>query len=97
MDRLEVTPSAMRASAEALTKAADEIWNVLEKMQDDADALRLTWQGDAQVAFDRKQTLARAKLDAHRARLVEIAKTVTLLSNFYGQIDRDAARALGGQ
>ncbi|MBC9927490.1 MULTISPECIES: WXG100 family type VII secretion target [unclassified Leucobacter] len=97
MDRLETTPSAMRASAEALTKAATEIWDVLEKMQDDADALRLAWEGDAQVAFDRKQTLARAKLDAHRTRLIQIAEAVTELSNVYGRVDRAAARALGGQ
>lgn len=97
MERLETTPSAMRACATALETAAENIWQELEDLQDAADSLRLAWEGDAQVAFDREQTRIRAKLDFHRERLVTIAKMAKELSDRYGQTDRAAARALGGQ
>ena len=97
MDRLDVTPSALVHCADALLRAAKDISTDLDELQHAMAALRLDWNGDAQVAFDYAQTAIRGDLDAHRENLNVIAEQVRKLSADYGATDRTAARALGGQ
>lgn len=97
MSTLEVTPSSLRTAAKVLGDAAAGIGEELDQLSDAADALRLVWEGDAQVAFDRSQTRLRAQMDLHGAQLIEIARAVAALADGYAQADRDAARGLGGQ
>lgn len=97
MERLEVTPSHLREAARALTGAANGIADDLEALESAADELRLSWEGDAHDAFDTRQTRLRLRMAQHKEQLVKIAEQVSALADDYGEIDRAAARALGGQ
>lgn len=97
MERLEVTPSALRACADRLSRAVNGITEELELLATAADDLRLAWDGDAQNAFDDAQTRLRRALMQRSQSLSHIAKEVVDLANAYGDTDRAAAKALGGQ
>lgn len=97
MTSLEVTPSALRDASSFMLQAAEWIDDELERLERAADELRLAWHGDAHVAFDRSQTRLRFRIRAHGAQLRSIAIEVGKLADAYGELDRNAARALGGQ
>lgn len=97
MERLEILPSQLRATAESMTAAAEGIEAELLHLGDQLDALRLEWQGEAHAAFDHAQTQARHDLNAQKDILHAIAEMAMKRAEGYGAVDRDAARVLGGQ
>lgn len=96
-DRIEVTPSALRECGRSLTRATAAMSEDLDRVADAADALRLEWSGDAQVAFDGAQTRLRAELETRSENLKAIARAVSGLAESYGETDRAGAYGLGGQ
>jgi WXG100 family type VII secretion target len=97
MDRIDVTPSQLRAAADQLDAQAELLVENLTELAQAGDTLRLQWEGDAQEAFDDKQTLFRAQMTHREQALRTVAEALRDAGDGYGQLDRDCARALGGE
>lgn len=97
MDYIDVTPSRLISTATKLEQEAEHLSDQLEDIADAADVLRLKWEGDAQEAFDDRQTLFRVRMAQRQASLVAIASKLRKAGDDYASTDRGCARGLGGQ
>ena len=97
MDRIDVTPSQLRATTTELEREAELLADQVDRIADAADVLRLRWQGDAQEMFDNRQTEFRLRMEQRRESLVAIARGLSRAGDDYARTDRECARALGGQ
>lgn len=97
MDRIDVTPSQLTVAATGLETQAELLTEGIQDLASAADTLRLRWEGDAQEAFDDRQTEFRLRMEQRRESLERIARTLRQAGDAYGATDRACARALGGQ
>lgn len=97
MDRVDVTPSQLRGTADELDAQAELLAEQSAELAAAGDTLRLQWQGDAQEAFDDRQTLFRTRMAEREEALRSIAETLRTAGGDYGKTDRSCARALGGE
>ncbi len=97
MDRIDVSPSQLLATATELETQAELLTESIQDLASAADTLRLQWEGEAQEAFDDRQTEFRLRMERRRESLEGIASTLREAGDAYGATDRACARALGGQ
>ncbi|QIM19354.1 WXG100 family type VII secretion target [Leucobacter coleopterorum] len=97
MDRIEITPSSLRACAASLEAASKEIAATLTVLNASLTLLSAQWTGQAHEAFDAARLRAYRNLEAQRGALAAIAKQAAEVAEGYGETDRAAAIALGGQ
>ncbi|KJL35231.1 hypothetical protein RR49_02450 [Microbacterium ginsengisoli] len=95
LDRLVVTPARLAAAAARITSAGRAIDDALTQLESDATALRGSWSGEAQQAFDAAQRQLRARLADRTDALARIDAALTALAESYSATDLQGARSLG--
>ena len=94
MARFEVTISEMQNAASKIAQAASDFLDTANAVNQAAQALSSTWEGDSQVAFQEEQT----KANEWYNKMVEIVNTyvdnLTKTAQKYSEADEQATAAI---
>ena len=97
MERIEVHPTQMHDVAESLDGVAAHIDGHTRDIAIAAATLREQWEGDAQQAFDDRASATIRSFDERAKGLRTVARSIDDSAQDYADLDRAAARGLGGQ
>jgi WXG100 family type VII secretion target len=95
LDQLTVTPARLATAATHITDAAKAIDEILAQLDRDASALRASWSGEAQLAFDQAQSRFADAMETRSEAVGKICSVLKTLAEGYSTVDLESARALG--
>ena len=92
MAELRVTPAAMHAAADRLRAESARIDAALRGIESEASALRASWDGAAQAAYDAAQVQWSATFHGMKQTLHNIANATEGIADDYVETDLRSAK-----
>lgn len=94
-DRIKLSPSELRTSAQKYTEGSQQVNEILQKLQSEQNTISSNWEGSGFESFDAQFSALKPKVSEFAELLEQINQQLNQVAQIMEETDQNISSAIG--